>query len=1386
LSEPSDTPAVPAALKRSVIPKTIVAICVVVLVASAGLFAAGRWGVLAPEALLLIEARTDGLKIGRFGRLKIEGLSGDVWRDFRVRRLTIRDEKGVWLEAKNLHLQWRYLELLRRRFDADLIEAESLRLVRRPTLGPKGKDRGLPVSFHIDALRTRVVLEEGFSYRRGVYDLSANLAIERAGGRSGKVAAKSILHPGDHLDVDFALGPKVPLRLTADAVEAQGGALAGALGLPADQPFELVVRASGKASEGRFQATARSGELTPVLARGAWRPDGGTAGGRVLLDASTLTRPLMARFGPEVRFGLAGKRADKQFHDLEGRIYADNLTVVLSGRGNLGERRLAPQGVRIQATTPDLQRLAGGPEMQAGRLTGVVTGTLAEWKFAGHATVSDLSMGGYGLTRIAGPVQAGRDRAGLSVKARLSGVGGKGQGFLAAMLGAAPSATLDAARLTDGRLLLRELDVAGAGLKVEASGGRSLLGALTFKGSAEVSNLGAARPGAAGGATLTWQATQGGSGRPWTVSFDGRGRGLATGMEELDRLLGREPRAKAQANWQDGALSVARASLDGAAFQATLAGALRGDRTLAFKTDWSAQGPFRVGPVEITGQAKGTGAVTGTLAAPKLDLMADIEQVDVPRLPLTNAKLTLSFQRLVDGSSGLVAIVADSAYGPARARGAFRFPEGGVDLTELDVDAGGLQAKGAISLRRRSPSSADLDLAVGPGAFLKAGRVWGDLRIVDAGGARASLDLRAENARPAGSGMAIRNARLTADGPLARLPYTLAAEGGSKRGAWRIDGRGVLAEAEAGYALGFDGMGRLGRRDVHTVQTAMFRFGGEERSARLRLASSDGGRIDFDGALRGEAAAVQARIVGVTLEMLDPDLAGRIDGTLSLNGRGEALEGAFEARLADARGRGAPEVQGMDVQVRGKLAGNALTLQAETRNEQGLRAGADLMLPADASAAPFRIAIARQKPMRGRFSAEGEVRPLWDLLFGGERALAGVVRTQGTLGGTLADPNAVGHISVERGRFDDGGTGLSLRDVTLAADFTRNGVDVTEASGVDGHGGRVAGRGRVSLQRDGVSSFRLDLEDFRLIDNEIATASATGQATIARAADGKVRLSGDLTIDRADVAADLPTPSGVVAMDVKEINRPDTLDTALPAPRSRGSGWLLDVNLKAPRRVFLRGRGLDVELSLDAHVGGTTTRPNLSGVARVVRGDYEFAGKRFEFDDSSIVYLATQPQNIRLQLEATRDDPTLSVTVRIRGTAAVPEVTLTSSPTLPNDEVLSQVLFGRSAAQLSPVEAAQLASALSSLTGGGGLDVIGNLRTFAGLDRLAFGGGDEAGMTVSGGKYLTDDVYLELTGGGREGGAAQVEWRLRRNLAIISRITGQGENRLAVRWRRDY
>ena len=113
------------------------------------------------------------------------------------------------------------------------------------------------------------------------------------------------------------------------------------------------------------------------------------------------------------------------------------------------------------------------------------------------------------------------------------------------------------------------------------------------------------------------------------------------------------------------------------------------------------------------------------------------------------------------------------------------------------------------------------------------------------------------------------------------------------------------------------------------------------------------------------------------------------------------------------------------------------------------------------------------------------------------------------------------------------------------------------------------------------------------------------------------------------------------------------------------------------------------------------------------------------------------------------------------------------------------MLFGASASQLSGAQTAQLASTVTALATGGGFDVLGSLRQFAGLDRLAIGGDQVSGVTVAGGKYITNDVYLEIIGGGREGPTAEVDWRIRRGFSIVSQLGGQFGARLAVRWTHD-
>src|SRR5207253_1544879 len=99
------------------------------------------------------------------------------------------------------------------------------------------------------------------------------------------------------------------------------------------------------------------------------------------------------------RFGLGGRKAAGGLFALDGRLEADNLVLRAQGLGNLAERRLGPRGLAVDAGTAALSRIVGGPKAGAAHVTGVLTGAVASWRFAGAGDVADLNAAGYGLAR---------------------------------------------------------------------------------------------------------------------------------------------------------------------------------------------------------------------------------------------------------------------------------------------------------------------------------------------------------------------------------------------------------------------------------------------------------------------------------------------------------------------------------------------------------------------------------------------------------------------------------------------------------------------------------------------------------------------------------------------------------------------------------------------------------------------------------------------------------------------------------------------------------------------------------------------------------------------------------------------------------------------------
>ncbi len=1344
-----------------------------------------RYGATTEPGRALIVQLANGLKLGPVGRLKVAGLKGDVFETFSVESVEIVDAKGSWLAAHRVRIVWSPGELIGRRVHIGRLWADDLRLNRAPemTKEPAGPASKPPVSVVLDDLRLKLETDPAISVQHGLWDVRARLILRRSGEAKANIAAHSLLHKGDGLDLQADIGRRDRMHLRAEAVEAAGGALAGALGLPADR--RLVVHAKGDATqaEGQLDALVQSGADKPLDLTARWSKTGAEVNGHVDLAASKLTKYFADRLGPEATVAASVKPDHGDIYSATGRLTARDGNIAIDGPVNWKTRR--SEGTYVSARLADLSRWLEVPKIGPVSLDGQVSGGLDDFILKGRVTAERLEQNGVAVARLEGPASFGLAKGEWRIQADVQGSGATGAAPVGPLIGPSPHAIIDISLLKDGRFLIHSADLKGSGLRATATGGQGLLGDLTFKGDMVVSNLAPIHPGAHGSVSASWNASAGRNSPTWTLTVDAKGSAFATGLPELDRYLGAQPRFAAKGSAGPKGVIFDRAELNGAALQATGKGVLGEKESVDFDIDWSAKGPFAAGPVEVAGLAKGTGKVTGTLSNPRADLVAELASVDFGRLIITPAKLTLSLLKGPDGLDGSGTLEGPTKdYGRASLKTAFRFVGPGIELHDLVADAGGVKLSGALALRDGAPSTANLTLSAGAGAFLSAGHLDGALKLVDqAGGAQARLELTGKGLASPDLPTTIRNLKLAAAGPLAKLPFQASLDSLDPI-AWSFKGEGVYSSGKE-TVVTLQGGGKLRKAAYSTQSPAEVRFGPDGNGAKLHVAIG-GGRADIDGRLTSGEAQAKAELANVSLGAILEDFTGAVSGVLTLQGKGPRLEGALDATVTDARSRDEPAKEALTGRVKATLFGARIHLAANAANAEGLKSNIEADLPAEASAAPFRIAIDRTKPLTGTFNAEGEIHPLWDLIAGGERTLSGQVSAHATLGGTIADPAATGEASLTKGQFRDIATGLALNNLVVMTAFNQTLVTVSQFSGADTRGGTLTGQGRVSLERAGGSTFTLNAKRFQLIDNDIGRASASGAVTVTRDADGKARLAGALTIDRADFTVNTPVPTGVVPMDVVELHQKEVEGIERAGKPGPEPVFALDVALKAPRGIVLKGKGLEAELSLDAHVGGFISQPELSGTARIVRGFYDFAGQRFELDDRGVVRLGTTPEQIRLDLTATRDDPTLTAVVRVKGTAAKPEVTLTSTPVLPQEEVLSRVLFGVSAAQLSPGQGAQLASSLAALQGGGGFDLIGNLRQFAGLDRLALGGTQASGTTVSGGKYLTDNVYLELTGGGRTGPSAQVEWRVRRDLSLVSQVGTQGDARLSIRFRKDY
>jgi translocation and assembly module TamB len=235
--------------------------------------------------------------------------------------------------------------------------------------------------------------------------------------------------------------------------------------------------------------------------------------------------------------------------------------------------------------------------------------------------------------------------------------------------------------------------------------------------------------------------------------------------------------------------------------------------------------------------------------------------------------------------------------------------------------------------------------------------------------------------------------------------------------------------------------------------------------------------------------------------------------------------------------------------------------------------------------------------------------------------------------------------------------------------------------------------------------------------------------------------------------------------------------------RGGGLAYSLDLRIDATNQIFIRGRGLDAELGGTLRIGGTTANVIPSGQFDLVRGRLDILGRRLVLDRGSITLQGSFDPFLRLSASSEADG--ITVTVVLEGFLTNPDVRFESSPELPEDEIVSRLLFGRGIESISGFQAAQLAASVATLTGQGGEGILGNLRKSFGLDDFDVSS-NEAGQTqLTFGTYIADNLYtdVEVSDGRTE---LDINLELTPSITVTGSTADDGDSSIGIRFERDF
>lgn len=1354
--------------------------------------------------------------------IEIERIDGSIWGELTIHGLTLADPEGVFFAADTAELNYNPLSYLRRsQIEIHSLTVPTARLSRLPALRTTDPDAPLipNILLDLDALRIdRLQIDPPVTGRPHALRIAGNIHLAESAVRTDldvSALAEEGLAGGDILRARLDAAPeqdRLGIELFVDA--PANGFVASMTGIEKRLRTEIRGRGDWANWAGRLNAaldddgfadlniTAQNGRFT---AAGPTRPD------------LFVTGPAQRLTGPYVQVNFGGTWTERRIEGIELSLNSRALAIVAEGAVDLGQNQYRDLAIGARLLQPGA--IAPNLSGRDVRLALVLNGAMSTPAVAYEVSAASIGIAARTLEnfRASGAARVDADRIVVPIAATMSRITG---------LPDAVGGLLTNVRI-NGDLLIEGTNLLSDNLRIRSDRADAVL-AIAFDLARGTYNVGIQ-------GRVNDYLVQSIGVFDISSDFDLVGRADGFGLQgrvslrsrrifnqsALDLLGGMATATATIAMGGNGDIRIGDVRLAAPQLRITEGGGvyypdgrialqLRGNSTRYGDIAVQIGGTISAPRVELSiaeaGFGVGLRGITATVVATGQGYQINATgqsnygpfEADV--LILARAgPLTVQVNRLLFAGLTFAGQVQQTAAGPfagslsVNGRGV----DGNVQLAaagarqRIDIDATAqnavipstVEGVGDITLER-----ALIDVAItlpttgDPFAIYEAA---GDVQVANLRAGTFSLSRARANINYAGNS---GNARFVATGS-SGVPFDIAGNADLNPERIRLALQGTANNIPFRFAE---------PAVIEQVDSAWVL-----RPVNVQL---EGGR----GAMRlagrfGDGLIIQTRLDAFDIAIvntLSPGLGlggeatGSLDFYLPADGGFPRAEARLNVRNFTRTGIAVRSVP-VDISLTGALrpeGGSLASVFRQGGNVIGRLQASLQPLPAGNGSWTDRL---RAAPLGGGIRYNGPASVLTSLAGLTGQQLQGPIAVGADFTGRVDNPQLNGIVRAANVTYTNEVYGTRITNLALEGRFSGPELQIVSLTGRAGEG-TIRASGTIGLSSAAGYPVSIDarLDNARLARSEDISATATGDIQVRNLPNERAIIRGRLEL--GEIRYQIVRQGGAQVVNLSGVRRrgeplvepgQQQRQQAQAAP----STWRLELDLVADNRVFVSGMGLESEWGANLQVRGTTATPILTGTIDLVRGTLGFAGRRFILDDRSNISFPRRGDGVinpQIEITATAEVDDVEVSVVVEGSAGNPRISFASNPGLPQDEIVSRILFGSSVSEISAIQAIQLAASLSSLQGGGGgLDPLGSLQRAAGIDRLRILGEDDTtgrGTAVAAGFYLSDDIYIEIITDAEGFTATQLEISLSPTLSILSQFGTTTGTNVNLRYSRDY